>query len=616
MIFNSRDLFYKQPFGAVAAGTPVTLRLLLADGLDTPVLEMYEADDFVTPLCYQPLEPAGTKDGSAIWQTVFTPPRPGLYFYRFTLCGGSRRLGMDEGSCGVLDDNDLWQLTVYSVDYETPRQLWGGVFYQIFPDRFCFSGQWKPNLPTGRLLHGNWNEPMISRPDVDNKFLCNDYFGGDLAGITGKLPYLATLGVTGIYLNPIFEAHSNHRYNTADYRKIDPLLGTEDDFITLCDAAHRLGMVIILDGVFNHTGSDSIYFNKEKRYGDHVGAYNDAYSPYREWFSWIEYPRSYRSWWGFETLPDLNEGMQSYRDFICGPDGVLRSWLRAGADGFRLDVADELPDEFIVDIRTAIKTEKPNALLLGEVWEDASNKQAYGIRRRYLQGQELDSVMNYPWRSAILSFLRYGGGEWLLDAISIILENYPPQSVNVMLNSLSTHDVPRAITAIAALPMEGHDRDWQRANNELTPEAYYSGRQLFLLGALLQYTLPGCPCLYYGDEAGLTGYADPFNRGTYPWGQEDAGLVRFFQLLGGLRSGLPVLRLGSFSPVHFDQNSCAFLREYEGERILVVVNRSNNNCKIPFPEQELATADVLLTAGGMLGSDTLYGDSGAIIRLN
>ncbi|MEG2073174.1 MAG: alpha-amylase family glycosyl hydrolase, partial [Angelakisella sp.] len=309
------------------------------------------------------------------------------------------------------------------------------------------------------------------------------------------------------------------------------------------------------------------------------------------------------------------EDCPSYRDFICGENGVLRSWLRAGADGFRLDVADELPDDFIAEIRAAVKTENPEALLLGEVWEDASNKQAYGIQRRYFQGDELDSVMNYPWRTAILSFIRYGGGKALQEALYIIMENYPPPALGAVLNSLSTHDVSRAITSLAAAEMGGKDRDWQRGHNTLTPELFYLGRQLFLLASVIQYTLPGCPCLYYGDEAGLVGYADPFNRGTYPWGNEDAGMVDFFRLLGTLRKNSPVLRDGAFVSVEFSDNCCTYLRVYEGKIILISVNRGNDSAVIPYASAVLEGAKPLLTVGNMEGQTLLHGHSAVIMEL-
>ncbi|MEG1205443.1 MAG: glycoside hydrolase family 13 protein [Angelakisella sp.] len=614
MIFNSRDLFYKTPFGAVPAGTPVTLRLVLPKVLHTPVLQVFRASALIQPAFSLPMEEEDCRDDVTVYSVVFTPPQPELLFYRFSTCGGTRIIGWESGGVAAVDDSDLWQLTVYDPAFSTPKALRGGVFYQIFPDRFCSSGTPKENVPADRILHTHWHEAPVDGPDEQGEFLCNDYFGGDLLGIAEKMPYLASLGVEGIYLNPIFEAHSNHRYNTADYRKIDPLLGRNEDFQVLCDTAHSHGIHVILDGVFNHTGSDSIYFNKEKRYGE-TGAYNDPESPYKDWFSWIEYPHSYHSWWGFQTLPDLREDCPSYREFICREQGVLRSWLRAGADGFRLDVADELPDDFIAEIRTAIKTEKPDALLLGEVWEDASNKQSYGVQRQYFQGAELDSVMNYPWRTAILSFIRYGGGAALREALYIIMENYPAPVLGAALNSLSTHDVARAITALCAEEMGGKDRDWQRAHNTLTPEQFYTGRQLFLLASVIQYTLPGCPCLYYGDEAGLVGYADPFNRGTYPWGREDSGMVEFFRLLGQLRKNSEVLRHGSFTAVDFSEHCCTYLREQGDKKILISVNRGTDSALIPYSHTALENAKLLLRVGSVDGQLLLRGHSAAILEL-
>ena len=188
-----------------------------------------------------------------------------------------------------------------------------------------------------------------------------------------------------LYLNPIFEAHSNHRYNTADYRKIDPLLGTEEDFVELCAKAKAVGISVILDGVFSHTGSDSLYFNRNGRYGEHSGAYRDPDSPYREWYSFRRYPDDYESWWGFRTLPNVRETYPSYLDFICNPNtGVLAKWLSLGASGFRLDVADELPDAFLDRVYQTVKSFGEDKVVIGEVWEDASNKISYGNRRHYL----------------------------------------------------------------------------------------------------------------------------------------------------------------------------------------------------------------------------------------
>ncbi len=612
MIFNSRNKFYKTPLGAVAKGTELCFRVVLERPLLEPILQLYADGEFDTPMA----EIALTNESQCADQNTYicryTIAECGIYFYRFCTRHGEV-IGRSEHSTGRLDSDSMWQITVYNQQYITPSRFYGQVFYQIFPDRFYYSGREKALVPTDRKIHLDWYSEPVSTVDEDGEFRCNDYFCGDLQGIIEKLDYIQSLGVYGIYLNPIFEAHSNHRYNTADYLKIDPLLGTEKDFSTLCNYAHKRGMAVILDGVFNHTGSDSVYFNREGRYGI-GGAYRDISSPYRSWYN-ISAAGEYDSWWGFETLPNVNEDSESYKEFICGESGVLRHWLRLGADGFRLDVADELPDSFIEDIRQAVKAEKPDALLLGEVWEDASNKFAYGRRRKYFLGEQLDSVMNYPWRTAILDFIRHGKGMELLQAICTIIENYPKQSYMCALNSLSTHDVPRAITALAAESMDGKSRDWQREHNHIPQDLYAHGRQLFMLASVIQFTLPGCPCIYYGDEAGLYGYADPFNRGTYPWHREDTGLVEFFKLLGQLRKGSKVLRLGEFLPVWFDEKTCVYIREYLSEKILVAVNRSCDELKIMHNKSTLTNAKLLLSVGECVDNTVLKGYSAVVLGI-
>lgn len=619
-MYNSRQSYHKTPFGAVAVGERVIFRVDIPSDIPDPRprLELAPIGEWDDPAAITTVEMGRQADPSErdSYVCAYTPTQPGVYQYRFRVQGSMGEfllLRQPDSSAGV-NYGGVWQLTVYR-PFTVPEGLAGAVFYQIFPDRFYNSGTPKEGVPADRILHKSWEEDPVDRPDEDGEFLCNDYFGGDLRGIREKLPYLAELGVEVIYLNPIFEAHSNHRYNTADYKKVDPLLGTEEDFRALCAAAKTLGMRVVLDGVFNHTGSDSIYFNKEKRYGETAGAANDSNSPYRDWFCWNRWPDSYESWWGFVTLPNVNEASPDYQEFICGKDGVLHKWLKAGASGFRLDVADELPDFFLEKITASVKELGDDKLVLGEVWEDASNKHSYGSFRKYLLGKELDSVMNYPWRTAILNFLRLGEGKALENAIMDILENYPPQVVDIVMNCLSTHDVPRCITSLAAPDMAGRDREWQRQNNKLTVDQYYFGRQMFLLASLIQYTLPGCPSLYYGDEAGLVGYADPFNRGTYPWGREDGGLVKYFRILGKLRKGSPVLRLGKFEPLHFDDSFAVFQRVKGKETIAVAVNRSGDYREIPWERYIPQDAEVLLTVGGVEGTHGLQPRSAIMVKI-
>lgn len=580
--FDSRLGLFRSPFGAVPAGAAVTFRIVLPveSGAREPRLLVYEADQWDRPVLAQPMKIVSDELSAAWYETVFTPPAPRLLFYQFDAQTDSGRVPIRRGpgSAGFLGnwDGDFWQLTVYDPAMKTPPALAGGILYQIFPDRFRSSGAPKRNVPSDRILRGDWGGTPEWKPDADGKTLCNDYFGGDLAGIRERLPYLASLGVTALYLNPIFEAHSNHRYNTADYRKIDPLLGDEADFAALCADAHALGISVLLDGVFSHTGSDSLYFNREGRYGP-GGAFRDPGSPYRSWYQFDPSdPARYKSWWGFETLPEVNETDPSYLAFLCGEGGVIEHWMQLGADGFRLDVADELPDPALDAICAAIRRSNPNAPVIGEVWEDASNKISYGVRRRYLLGGQLSSVMNYPLRAAILGFVRDGDAGGLWRTLCSLMEHYPPPVLHGLMNPLSTHDVARALTALAAPSEEGASRAWQAAHNALSAEALRSGKRLLRLAAVLQYLLPGTPSLYYGDEAGLFGYRDPFNRGCFPWDAPDEGLTAFFRELGALRRSHPFLASASLRFVEATPDVFSFVRagDGEGERLFAAVNRS------------------------------------------
>ena len=457
-LFNSFDPYFKQPFGAVRAGQSVHLSLCIPEelGYVDPHLVLQKEGRYDVPVHYRM-----KFDGQTPHQNHFsvdvTLNDVGLYFYYFDLYTDFRRIYRTPGGEGVLSwtDGQDWQLTVYEPDFKTPDWLKNGTMYQIFPDRFC---EGKPNkaMPFADRIYraDKTGEPYFWPTEQSEGYLNMDYYGGDFAGIQQKLPYLRDLGVTCIYLNPIFEAHANHRYNTADYLKADPLLGTNEEFSALCAAAAKEGIRIILDGVFSHTGSDSRYFNREGRYGE-GGAYRDPNSPYRSWYDFdSKYKGGYRSWWGFETLPEVNEETPSYVEFITGEGGVIDTWLRRGAAGFRLDVADELPDEFIEKVRTAVKRVGPDKFLLGEVWEDATTKFGFDKRRTYLLGKGLDSVMNYPFKNAVLGFVcGRDAGQTMTDILSLC-EHYPAPALDTALNFLSTHDTERALTVIADEPRQ------------------------------------------------------------------------------------------------------------------------------------------------------------------
>ncbi len=586
-VFCSRDINYKSKLSPISVGEGLTLSVVLHDDCNCSKADLVIWRDGENKQ-YIGMHPCERiYDCFTRYSATFTPDRSGLYWYYFEYDGNYRRnyilnVGYSVGE--ITEKGKPYQLTVYEPDFTTPDCFKGGVFYQIFPDRFFNSGSDKGELPYGRYVVTDWSAQPVWKQDGNFPEIGQDYYGGDLRGIEQKLPYLKSLGVTIIYLNPIFESHSNHRYNTADYFKIDASLGTEEDFVSLCAAAKKLGIRIILDGVFSHTGDDSRYFNRYGRYGD-CGAFRDAASPYKPWFDFINWPNEYHSWWGVPSLPELKETEPSYMDFVCGENGVLRYWLRRGASGWRLDVADELPDEFIDAVRKAVKSENPNALLIGEVWEDASNKISGGGRRRFLCGRQLDSVMNYPFRQAIIDFITGGDGFNFTDSIMNIVENYPKPALDTLMNNIGTHDTERIITVLGAgkLPESRAEQSRFIMTDEMTEK----GKCLSKLAAVLQFTLPGIPCVYYGDEAGLTGCRDPFNRAAYPWGREDEDLVGFYKKLGALRRKNSAFAGGDYIPLFSGLGYIVFTREKDGNSVLVAVNRWHEEDRYRLPEEWL-----------------------------
>lgn len=586
--YNSRDLFFKDKFGSVSAGEMIHFRLCLPRSFcSNKAILLIRRDDGN----YEDREMTWAGmcgEDAEIWDIYTSVEKEGLYWYHFdyfSSYGRSSVLQSENGIGGFAGSNTArkdWQLTVTEKDFSTPDWIKGGIIYQIFPDRFYNSGTKNKNVPKDRVLRTDWGNEPEWRPTAEEKVLNNDFFGGDLKGIQQKLPYLKSLGVNCIYLNPVFEAHSNHRYDTADYSKIDPVLGTEKDFKELCESAKKQGIHIILDGVFSHTGDDSVYFNKKGRY-ETEGAYNSPESPYYKWYKFTEYPEKYQSWWGFETLPEVIEEGEEYREFINGSGGIIEKWLKAGADGFRLDVADELPDIFIDELRERLKITKPDALLMGEVWEDATTKHSYGSRRRYLLGSQFDSVMNYPFANAVLDFCRNGRAEAFMETVMQIVENYPKQCLDVMMNHIGTHDTERAITKITGESCEYRDRAWQ-SSHFLNKEKYAKGVRLLKCAAALQYTLPGVPSVYYGDEAGMQGYKDPFNRGCYPWGKENQELVTFYRILGEIRRENKVFCDGYFSPVSSMLGCVAYRRHGETGDIMIIVNRNEHSITYRLPD--------------------------------
>ncbi len=578
-IYDCFDENYKKPFGAIERNSECVFTLRFPDDLiiEEPLLVVFRPGQKER---FTKLEKTEVKDGFAVYSCSYAPADLGLHFYYFSLLINRNRhyIKKNGASEGVVDNGDLFQLTVYKEGMTTPDWIKGGIMYQIFPDRFAKSGVPHNDVPYDRKIHTNWNDTPDWRPDSRGQITNSDYFGGDLKGIEEKLDYLSDLGVTVIYLNPIFEAQENHRYCTSDYSKIDPLLGTEEDFVNLCKAAKEKGISIILDGVFSHTGADSIYFNKTGRYGDNVGAYRDPESPYREWYSFSNYPEVYESWWGITTLPNVNENNPAYTNYICGEGGILQKWIDLGAAGWRLDVADELPDEFIDNLNKAVKAKGEDKIIYGEVWEDATNKESYGVRRRYLIGDQLDSVMNYPFKEAVLNYVKLGDPRVLEDGVMTIVEHYPKPSTDVLMNFLSTHDTERAITRLAGEDVGWNGREWQ-AERYLSDSQYAYGVALMRCAMALQFFLPGIPSVYYGDEAGQEGYKDPFNRRTYPWASPDRELIEYTKTLGKVRKNVKAFAKGNIRFIEVTSDYAAFSREDKeiGEKAVIIVNKSKKS---------------------------------------
>ena len=574
--FDPRDTRCKTPFGAAKCGTEVRFTLF-DDAFCGCELLVYREFAGAEDVC--PLPPA--EGGFAGTYTVPGEGELCWYVFRLTRWDGTLSYLGKNGLRPDRDGAERWQLTVYE-DTGTPDWFGRGVTYQIFPDRFRRTGTPDVSGMVGhRWLHESWDDQPVFRPDEDGQITNRDFFGGSLAGITEKLDYLQSLSVTTLYLNPIFEAASNHRYDTADYRAIDPLLGDEETFRTLCREAHKRGMRVMLDGVFNHTGSRSRYFNADGFYPE-LGAAQSQDSPYYDWYSFHPWPTDYDAWWGVKTLPAVNEQRPAYRQFIFkGEDGVVRHWLRCGADGWRLDVADELPGDFIAGIRRAIEDEKPEGYLLGEVWEDGSNKVAYSQRRRYLLGRETHGLMNYPLRTALLRWLGGGDAAEFRESMETLRANYPPAAFYGAMNFLGTHDTPRILTLLGAEHIPAAKEE--RAAFALSPVQLARGQAKLRLAGMLLYGFPGSPTLFYGDEAGMQGFEDPLNRGTYPWGREDTGLLDFFRALGQLRKKRRSLQSGSLTYIYAQGGGLVITREHEGETTMVALNAGDEVLTLTLP---------------------------------
>ncbi len=567
MNFNSRKIECKSPYGAVKCGEKLSLHFPIASWVSVDKMFVFiRLGDVSTPV---EMRFEKSENGFSVYTADYVFDAAGIYYYRFEMRNrdGVWYYGRGENGESVCGENlPEWQLTVYKSSYKTPDFAKGNIIYHIFVDRFNRAD----GVKTKRKyrLHESFSES----PEVvsaDGKYYADDFFGGNFNGIREKLDYLEELGVGIIYLSPIFKAYSNHRYDTGDYMKVDELLGTEDDFKRLLDAAHEKGMKIILDGVFNHSGADSLYFNKFGTY-DSLGAYQSKSSPYYDWYYFKKFPDEYACWWGCDNVPDLNKSNKDYRALVFGKNGVVEKWQKLGADGWRLDVVDELPIDFVNLLIKKIKSVNKDALVIGEVWEDASTKVSYGELRPYLLGDQLDGTMNYPFMNAIIAYVRDGDEKFFKDTVQSILENYPKETVYCLMNSLGTHDTVRIINALSDVRAHGWSKT-HKLGYKLPDSEYEKAKKKLYLASVLQFTLPGIPSIFYGDEAGLQGFDDPINRRPYPWGSEDKEILMHYRKLGRIRRENRAVFSGGFN-MRDENGLVAYERAGGDDEILIAVN--------------------------------------------
>ena len=614
---NTTDVFYRSPQGALTAGAQVRLRVAVLDSGEPESVKLRTWDGTEQ---YYPMRPLGAREGRRFYEAqIEVSDKPCLFWYRFevTAHGVLHTLGApDESGCGEgrMGGPVDFQITVYDPAYKTPEWMYDGVMYQIMVDRF-FHGEGtdalmhaKDDVDKKIERHENWNEmPWLNVSENGDNF-AHDFFGGNLEGVRQKLPYLKEMGVSVIYFNPIFTARTNHKYDTGDYMQVDPMFGDEAKLRQLCGEAKDMGIRIMLDGVFSHVGSDSVYFNRRGTHGEKIGAYRDPESPYKKWFTFKNWPDDYECWWGFRTLPNVNEMDEDFRRYILsGEDAVVKHWVCQGTGGWRLDVADELPMEFLRELRREVKSVDPDAAVLGEVWEDASHKVSYGTMRSYVLGDTLDSVMNYPLREALIAFLmdRKSAGAVEKD-LAALNQNYPKPFLYALMNMMGSHDRPRILNVLAGNDGNDIPRD-KRAHHQLSQEERMIGTLRERMMLRMMISVPGMPCVYYADEAGMEGCADPFCRRTYPWGSEDKQLLAYYRGMIAMRNANPVLRTGECRYIAPCDDVLGVIRTITGG-VDVFGRKAKDACSVTLINRSARPVTVYLTSDELMGAKELISD--------
>ena len=510
----------------------------------------------------------------------------GLFFYEFLFVRGADTLFTSTSNQVdfTLEKHSegRFALVVHEKNFTTPSWFCGRTMYHIFVDRFA-KGEGEVSTRDDVIINEDWDNGIPQYVKKNGDRLANNmFFGGNLWGVAEKLDYLKSLGVGIIYLSPIFKSYSNHKYDTGDYTQIDGMFGGETAFKNLIEKAKEKDIKIILDGVFNHTGDNSLYFDRYGEYGN-SGAYTNENSLYRRWFRFKKYPENYESWWGIDILPKLNHEMPECRKYFVDKGGICEKYVKEGIAGWRLDVADELPNEFLDELRKVThNASEEQPIIIGEVWENAALKISYSKRRRYFLGRQLDSVMNYPLRNGILGYMSTADAEFLGDVLKEIYATYPKQVCDCLMNLLGTHDTERILTLLG----EGDEREFCDDNDvfakkRLTETQYARGVKLLKIASAIQYTVYGVPSVFYGDEVGLEGYHDPFCRRPYPWGRENTELLEHYRLLGKIRKEHPVFADGRFVLEEANGGTLVYSRMGRGEHIRVIVNMGQTRLEYP-----------------------------------
>lgn len=504
----------------------------------------------------------GLDENIEIYEKTINFSRSGHFWFNFKLNfdGYSKYVSktFDTRSC-VQDykGEDFLQL-VTEKEYASTNSMQGGIIYQIFVDRFCKVGEVKPRPPL--VLREDWGGAI--KKNTTNPILINEeVFGGNFKGITSKLDYLKSLGVTVIYMCPISEAYSNHKYDTANYMNIDDMFGSEADFKELVDSAKAKGIQIVIDGVYNHTGSDSIYFNKTGRYKE-LGAYQSKDSKYYSWYDFIEYPNKYEAWWGIDTLPKVKGTCTEFQEYIAGNGGVIEKFMKLGIGGVRLDVVDELSNEFVKKIASKVKEFGENKVIMGEVWEDAGTKIAYSSRRKYFAENELNSVMNYPVKESLLSYIKTGEPFDLVSTLRMIQNNYPKAVQDNLMNFLTTHDTVRFRSELSQI---------SNGDEEVADK-------LMKLASTISYTVMGVPSIFYGDEYGMKNN-DGSSRGCFDWNNYQNDTLLWYQKLAEVRK-FEAIKNGELNIILARSGKFVFERFNNNERIVIITNMKGEDLKI------------------------------------